>query len=448
MDPQIQYCTTADGVSIAYARYGQGLPLITVPNLWSNIGFFYELFPERLGVGGANESILLDGRGTGASQREVTDISLETRLLDLDAVVERIGEGPYALMGVSHGGPPAIAYAARHPERVSHLLLMSTYASGAEYYAQAPVMRALASIEPMAMDQWDFYTKTAANAVLGYGEPELAERMAAIYRDSIEPDVLVRYREASRRVDVTALLGDVRCPTLVLEDKNSALTVPALSRVLASKIPGARLVSFEGGGLTSGSVMFQSPLVNQFLGTASDTVPAAAPAPTPSAFRAVLFSDLVDHTAMMQRLGDAAGREILREHERIVRDTLREFGGNEVKSDGDGFMVSFTSASAALDCAIGLQRAFAERNDSAAEPLHVRIGLNAGEPVEEEGDLFGASVILASRVKAMAGAGEILVPEPVRHLLAGKGYVFADRGEHVLKGFEDAVRVFEVRWQP
>jgi class 3 adenylate cyclase len=110
-------------------------------------------------------------------------------------------------------------------------------------------------------------------------------------------------------------------------------------------------------------------------------------------------------------------------------------------------MASFTSASAALECAVALQRSFAERNASAAEPLQVRIGLNAGEPVEEEGDLFGASVILASRVKAMAGAGEILVPEPVRHLLAGKGFVFADRGEHVLKGFEDAVRVFEVRWQ-
>ena len=75
------------------------------------------------------------------------------------------------------------------------------------------------------------------------------------------------------------------------------------------------------------------------------------------------------------------------------------------------------------------------------------MGLNAGEPIEEDGDLFGSTVILASRIAAHAGAGEILIPEPVRHLLAGKSYVYSDRGETALKGFEDAVRLYEVRWR-
>ena len=82
------------------------------------------------------------------------------------------------------------------------------------------------------------------------------------------------------------------------------------------------------------------------------------------------------------------------------------------------------------------------------ELLNVRVSLNAGEPIEEDGDLFGSTVVLASRIAANAGAGEILIPEPLRHLLAGKGYVDADRGESILKGFEDAVRLYEVRWQP
>jgi adenylate cyclase len=79
--------------------------------------------------------------------------------------------------------------------------------------------------------------------------------------------------------------------------------------------------------------------------------------------------------------------------------------------------------------------------------LNVRIGLNAGEPIEEDGDLFGSTVIMASRVAAQAGAGEILIPEPLRHLLSGKSYVYADRGDVMLKGFEDAVRLYEVRWR-
>jgi adenylate cyclase len=110
-------------------------------------------------------------------------------------------------------------------------------------------------------------------------------------------------------------------------------------------------------------------------------------------------------------------------------------------------MASFGSVTKAMDCAIALQRAFATHTESMPEPLHVRVGLNAGEPIEEDGDLFGSTVILASRIAAKAGAGEILIPEPLRHLLSGKSYVYADRGEVALKGFEDAVRLYEVRWR-
>jgi class 3 adenylate cyclase len=147
---------------------------------------------------------------------------------------------------------------------------------------------------------------------------------------------------------------------------------------------------------------------------------------------------------MMRRLGDERGREVLREHERITRDLLKQHGGAEVKTMGDGFMGSFGSVAKAMDCAIALQRAFAAHQ---GEPLAVRVGLNAGEPIEEDGDLFGATVIMASRICAQQGAGEILIPEPLRHLLTGKSYVYADRGEAMLKGFEDAVRLYEVRWR-
>jgi class 3 adenylate cyclase len=141
---------------------------------------------------------------------------------------------------------------------------------------------------------------------------------------------------------------------------------------------------------------------------------------------------------------------VLREHERITREVLVQHGGAEVKTMGDGFMASFGSVTAAVECAIALQRAFGAWNDedgAKASSLQVRVGLNAGEPIEEDGDLFGATVILASRICGMAGAGEILVPETVRGLLSGKGFVFGDRGEFVPKGFDEGVRVWEVRWQ-
>ena len=111
---------------------------------------------------------------------------------------------------------------------------------------------------------------------------------------------------------------------------------------------------------------------------------------------------------------------------------------------GDGFMASFGSVTKAVECAMALQRAFAQRE---GEPLSVRVGLNAGEPIEEDGDLFGATVILASRITAKAEGGEILVSDNVRSLSAGKGLLFTDRGEFVAKGFEESARVYEVRWR-
>jgi class 3 adenylate cyclase len=204
----------------------------------------------------------------------------------------------------------------------------------------------------------------------------------------------------------------------------------------------------------------------------------------------VLFTDLVGHTEMMSRLGDERGRDVLREHERITRECLAAHGGAEVKTMGDGFMASFGSVTKAVECAVALQKAFEARNapvgaplgdgggaggaapnsaamqkaidehdrgvgqgavrqraDAPTEPLSVRVGLNAGEPIEEDGDLFGATVILASRIAAKADGGEILVADTVRGLCSGKGFLFADRGEFVAKGFDEAVRVYEVRWR-
>ena len=113
---------------------------------------------------------------------------------------------------------------------------------------------------------------------------------------------------------------------------------------------------------------------------------------------------------------------------------------------GDGFMASFSSATEALECAIAMQRAFAAHNESADEPMRVRIGLNAGEPIAEQEDLFGTAVNLAARIAAQAAGREILASDVVRQLVAGKGFLFADRGEAALRGFEDPVRLFEVAW--
>ncbi len=168
---------------------------------------------------------------------------------------------------------------------------------------------------------------------------------------------------------------------------------------------------------------------------------------THGAFRTVLFIDIVGHTEMMHRLGDEKGRLVLREHEHLTRVVLKEHGGREVKAMGNGFMASFGSVPKAVQCAIELQKEFSDYNQSAPEPVHARVGLNAGEPIEEDGDLFGSTVILASRIASKAAPGEILVANAVRELCSGKGFLFADRDEFVAKGFGEPVWVYEVNWR-
>jgi class 3 adenylate cyclase len=165
-----------------------------------------------------------------------------------------------------------------------------------------------------------------------------------------------------------------------------------------------------------------------------------------SALRVILFTDVEKHTAMMQRLGDERGRALLRELEIITREALASYGGSEVKTMGDSFMASFGSATRALECAIAIQKAFADRNATADEPLRVRCGLSAGEPIAEDDDLFGSSVILAARIADQAKGGEVILANVVRELAAGKGFLFSDRGEIVLRGFEDPVRLYELKW--
>ena len=159
----------------------------------------------------------------------------------------------------------------------------------------------------------------------------------------------------------------------------------------------------------------------------------------------ILFTDMVGSTAATQLLGDAGAQEVLRRHNASIQACLERHAGTRVKHTGDGIMASFASASAAIQCAVDIQQAFAvQAEEGSGTPVRVRIGLNAGEPVSEEGDLFGSAVQAAARIASRAAAGQILVSDVVRQLAAGKGFAFKDCGRATLKGFGERFRLYEV----
>ena len=180
------------------------------------------------------------------------------------------------------------------------------------------------------------------------------------------------------------------------------------------------------------------------LATPAPPVPLA---PRPTGLRIIVFTDIQGSTSLFERLGDAAARSAVREHDDIVRACLRRHAGTELKHTGDGVMASFDSVADAMACAIAIQRALAQRNRAQPErAINVRIGINAGEPITEDGQLFGTSVNAAARICSQAQPGQILVADVVRSLASGKDVRFVDRGWFALRGLPARHHLHEVRW--
>ena len=200
----------------------------------------------------------------------------------------------------------------------------------------------------------------------------------------------------------------------------------------------------EAHGMVANKIIeVDGAAVAQFLGRIEEPSPGEPWAET--AFRTILFTDIEGSTNMTRQLGDAKAMTLIRSHDTVVRGSLTRRGGREVKHTGDGIMASFQSAVAGVECAIGIQRRFAELNEEEEVPLTVRIGITAGEPVTENDDLFGSVVNLAARLCAAATPGGICVSLAVRELTLGKGFTFEDRGTAELKGFDEPVHLYEVR---
>lgn len=161
----------------------------------------------------------------------------------------------------------------------------------------------------------------------------------------------------------------------------------------------------------------------------------------------MLFTDLVGSTGMASRIGPAAADEIRREHFGLLRGAIGEAGGNEVKNLGDGLMVRFDSASAALRCAAAMQQRIARRNRRADEQLSVRIGISLGEAVREEGDYFGTPVVEAARLCAAAAGDEVLVSDLVRSTARNGDHELQPVGELKMKGFPEPVAAFRLAWE-
>ena len=437
MEQQIRFCTSSDGVTIAYATVGDGPPIVYANGWPTHLELEWEApssrsFLESLAQGCT--LIRYDMRGTGLSASEVTDFSLAALTRDLEAIIGHLKMDNVDLVSLGGlAGPIAMTYAAANQQRVARLVLSSAFIRGDKITTPDRQRSLIEYVAQFGTPTFDFIDDdTDLKAVR-----EAQRRLHTTASHEIQGELFKTIFSA----DVSGILDRLTMPALVLHGRKDLFIPFDQGRQLAARLPQARFVPFEGQSTTAwarSNVLV--PEIHRFLGLETAVM-------EPGGFRTILFTDVEGSTALTQRLGDAKARDLLRKHERMVREALKAHGGAEVKTMGDGFMASFSSATKALECAIAMQRAFAEHNESAEEPIKVRIGLNAGEPIAEDDDLFGTAVNEAARITAAANGGEILVSNVVRELAKGKDFLFSDVGERQLKGFDDPVRLYEVQWR-
>lgn len=428
MEHEIQYARSS-GVAIAYEIVSDGgVDLVYVPDYVSNLVYGWEWprwrdFYERLAR--SFRLILFDKRGTGLSDHGGHFAALETRMEDLRAVLDAAGSNNTVLLGSHDGCSLAALFAATYPERTRAIALFHPVARMDEtgFEAELPVVR----------ERWG--TQAYCDELLQDSAPSLFEsveerrRFANWLRVGATPASAYVQNRALGETDLTEVLPAVRVPTLVLYRPTSLFEPYA--RDVARLIPDATLAATSG---TDWWGIFLSPEIPDELerfvaGEQTPEVPE-------SVLATLLFTDIVASTEHAAELGDRGWRELLERHHAFVRRELSRFRGEERDTAGDGFFATFDGPARAIRCAQAIVEGMRDLG------LDVRAGVHTGECELHDGKVAGLAVSIGARVVAAAGAGEVLVSQTVKDLVAGTGLTLEDRGERELKGVPGTWRLY------
>jgi pimeloyl-ACP methyl ester carboxylesterase len=434
----IRYAKSGD-VSLAYQTFGAGgTDLVLAPGYISNLEANWEepnfaRFLERLAS--RFRVVVFDKRGTGLSDRTPA-ATLEERADDVRAVMDAAGAERAALVGWSEGGSYCAFFAAREPERVSHLIL---YAAPPRLL-RADDYRAGWPLEMFEQILEGTETTWGTDAVAGWVNPSVAEDesyrrwFGHMQRLAASPSSAREMMAGLRDLDIRDVLPSIQVPTLILHRAEESWVRVDHSRYLAQHIAGAKYVELPGRD--HWPWMGDSDAV---IDEIEEFVTGTRPPREPDRVLAtVLFTDIVDSTRQAADLGDRRWRDLLEHHNRVVRKGLQRFRGLEVKTTGDGFLATFDGPARGIRCARTIV------DDLAGEGIDVRAGLHTGECEAMDGDLGGVAVHIGARVAAKAEAGEVLVSSTLKDLVAGSQITFEDRGEHELKGVPGRWRLFAV----
>jgi pimeloyl-ACP methyl ester carboxylesterase len=437
-------------LSLAYRVFGDGpIELVVAGSFVSHVELFwtmpeFEAFFEQVGT--FCRVVMFDKAGVGLSDPVPQVRTLDDRAAEIEAVMDAVGFRKAVLFGVSEGGPAAIVFAAKRPERTQALILTGTFCFSplgwddvdrdpSEWWARLVSMypevdkKYWLSSEQLA--RWQEYGRAVrsgwgSGAALKCLLPSVrsTRQLAMLERMSASPGMARATMEAAFRIDVRPILPTISAPTLVIHARDDIHPVQG-GRYLADHIRGARLLEVDGPDhvpwLTDPDTI--TTAIEEFL-----TGSHAAPSQSHRALRTVLFTDMVASTERAAATGDERWRAVLHRFSEITAQLTERFGGTVVKSTGDGHLTTFDGPTQAIRCAEALL------TEAETLGIEIRAGIHTGECELMDNDIGGIAVHIAARILGHAGAGDILVSRTVRDLVVGSGTGFEDRGSVELRG--------------
>jgi class 3 adenylate cyclase len=441
--PETRYARSGD-VMIAYQALGEGpFDVVFAPPWVSHVELYWEAAGMAALLGGVAEHARLlafDKRGTGLSDRVAGAPTLEERSDDIRAVMDAAGSDRAAVFGASESVPMSLVFAASYPERVSALVLYGGMAR-VLWAPDYPFGFTEREYRKMIEDEFDAFVTPGGveefvRSALPSADEAEARAWARVARYGSSPSAIEALERMSMATDVREALPVISAPTLVMHQRGDPWVRVEHGRYLAQHIPGAAYVELDGDEhiATAATAPVLLAHMMPFLQSA-----AMREAPEPDKVLAtILFSDIVGSTAKAAELGDARWRELLAAHHGQVRAQLARFRGVELDTAGDGFFARFDGPARAIRCALAIRDAVRDIG------LQVRLGLHTGECEVLDAKVAGLAVAIGARVSARAAAGEVLVSQTVKDLVAGSGISFADRGLAELKGVPGQWRLYAV----
>jgi class 3 adenylate cyclase len=430
--PNTQYAKSGH-VRIAYQVVGDGpFDLVFVPGFISNLDLTWD-DPVRAQVwtrlAAFSRLILFDKRGTGLSDRTGGLPTLEERMDDVRAVMDAVGSRQAALFGASEGGAMSMLFAATYPDRTRAMVLYGAFAHFLSWITPPDQLEAF--LERLEKN-WGTGETLAVFAPNLLSDDAYKRRYARFERLSASPSSATALIRMNSEIDVRPILPSIRVPTLIVHREADANVNVEAGRYLAHQIPNAKYVELPGNDhlLWVGNTERVMDEVEKFLTGSRHT-------PDPDRVLAtVLFTDIVGSTKRVEAIGDRAWHDLLDRHNEIVRREVLRHRGREVKTTGDGFLITFDGPARSIKCSLAISEAVEDLG------LQVRAGLHTGEVEMTDNDVSGIAVHIASRIVAMAQPRQVLVSSTVRDLVAGSNIRFRDEGSHRLKGLEERVKLF------